>query len=541
MNTQRELHGSFVQFECPSVILQFVGLGYEQEAVRMINLFFPVAAVTVYQPNERSNGERNEVLTITVDLSVVGKNVYAVASVAVKRMNGTCMHANGALYEVRSRSLALAPNITPVQTRRLAKRAMLYALHESLAAFMGRGQPWGILTGVRPGKLAHALLQRETSQADATLARELRAMYRIDETRARLLVEIAQREVAVVPDLYKLKQREVSVYIGIPFCPTHCAYCTFPAYSMVDKARYADRFLPAMAREIRMVGKLLREYQVPVTTVYIGGGTPTSLKAKELGVLLEQVARELPGHGSWREFCVEAGRADTITPDRVTVLKEFGVDRVSVNPQSFRAQTLKMIGRGHSPEIVDKRFLLFREAGFTNINMDLILGLPGETKSDVAYSIERTLQLAPDAITVHTLSFKRAAQVTDHREQYAIAEDMEVFDMMNYVAGQVIEAGYLPYYLYRQKDILANLENIGYAKPGKEGIYNICIIEEMQTIIGIGGGAASKWVMPDGSISQHQNASEPSAYIAHLNEMLAKKELALRKVLSAIAAFGHLA
>ncbi len=520
--------------------LCFVGLSYEQEAMRMISLFYPHSDIRVEQQDVDKQVGSVTRFVITVDVNKKENDICAVVSIALASQGESFSALRSSSYQSRSRMLPLAMNATAVQIRRAAKRAMLYALHETLAAYTGQRQPWGILTGVRPGKLAHHLLARTSGVSTAAeITQELQANYRMDNVRSRLLTEIAYRELEVVPDLYTLRQREVSIYIGIPFCPTHCAYCTFPAYSMVDKARYAEGFLDAMLREIQGVGSLLREYGVPVTTVYIGGGTPTSLKAKELGELLESVVAQIPGHGTWREFCVEAGRADTITKDRVAVLKTCGVDRVSVNPQSFKAETLKLIGRGHSPDIIDKRFNLFREAGFTNINMDLILGLPGEQKSDVEYSLERTLQLEPDAITVHTLSFKRASEVTDHRDAYAIAEDREVSDMMNDVAKQVKGAGYAPYYLYRQKDILANLENVGYSLPGKEGIYNICIIEEMQTIIGIGGGAASKWVMPDGTITHHQNAREPSAYIAHIEQTLLKKEQALRRVLSAITTFGH--
>lgn len=521
------------------IYVRFKEQAYEQEVIRMLSLFYPHMQVKVLESSAIEKTTDQDVM-VHVNIKSSPDTIYAIVSVetlaAVKGVD-----RSRSLYQCKSRLLILPEHATDVQIRRATKRAMVYALHEALAAYTGTSQPWGILTGVRPGKLVHdLLLHKPLAPTWSEVVHQLQSNYRIDAVRSQLLTDIAKRELMVVPDLYSLKQREVSIYIGIPFCPTHCAYCTFPAYSMVDKARYAEGFLDAMMREIEMVGRLLREYKVPVTTVYIGGGTPTSLKAKELSELLESVVTKIPGHKAWREFCVEAGRADTITKDRVDVLKTYGVDRVSVNPQTFRAQTLKLIGRGHSPDIVDKRFHLFREASFQNINMDLILGLPGESLSDVQYSLERTLQLEPDAITVHTLSFKRASEVTDHRDAYAVAKDSEVYDMMDYVARQMKVANYVPYYLYRQKDILANLENVGYSLPGKEGIYNMITIEEMQTIVGIGGGASSKWVMPDGTITQQQNASEPSAYIAHMEQMLEKKERALHRVLSAIQSFGHL-
>jgi oxygen-independent coproporphyrinogen III oxidase len=322
----------------------------------------------------------------------------------------------------------------------------------------------------------------------------------------------------------------VSLYIGIPFCPTHCAYCTFPAYSMIEKHAYAHEFLGALERELRAVGEFLRAFHIPVTSVYVGGGTPTSLNAPELERLLEALYREIPGGGRWRELNVEAGRPDTITPERVEVLRRYHVNRISVNPQTFKAETLKMIGRGHTPDIVDRRFHLVKEAGFENINMDMILGLPGEDLEDIRYTRERIERLAPDSVTVHTLSFKRTATVKKEREKYEIPHTELVRLMMEETAAWARSLGYHPYYIYRQKDILGNLENVGYARPGKEGIYNICIMEERQTIIGIGGGAATKLVGPNGKIlGQVFNPREPKAYVDSIDAVINRKIEALRQ------------
>jgi len=414
---------------------------------------------------------------------------------------------------------------------RALRHAQLHVMHQALASVTGRGLAWGILFGVRPGKLAHVAYRQGITE-DAAMTRHLQDQYAISSPRANLLTEIARRERAVMPDLYHL-DRAVSLYVGIPFCPTHCAYCTFPAYSMVDKARYAEGFLNALTIEIARAGELLRQYNIPVTTVYIGGGTPTSLKAPELRHVLETLLRHVPDAGQWREFSVEAGRADTITADRVAVMRELGVNRVSVNPQSFRASTLRAIGRGHSPEIVDKRFTLFREAGFTNINMDLILGLPGENLDDVLYTLERTLRLHPDAVTVHTLSYKHSSAVTRDPSAYTVADNPTIMAMMAAADRELRAVGQQPYYLYRQKDILANLENVGYSLPGKEGLYNIAIIEEAQTILALGGGGASKWVAPSqGVIGRHQNPREPSVYVGTLDPVWAKKEAVLHSLFS---------
>lgn len=516
-----------------------------RDVERMLKLFFPTAHV-VY---ENGQGEAGD-LFVRIDTVSEEQQMEATATITVGAQSGGDADgdagavADRAMRRVvrRSRRLPVHSGADTTLSRRVAKRAILFALHETLAEWTGMTQPWGILTGVRPVKLAHALIRQglETGRSvtDAEIAATLQSEHLVDPARARLVTEIVRRELDVIPDLYRL-DRAVSVYVGIPFCPTHCAYCTFPAYSMVDKAKYAEGFLAALLREIRMTGEVLREYGVAVTSVYVGGGTPTSLKAPELATLLRSLLLHIPDRDRWREFCVEAGRADTITADRVQVMKDFGVDRVSVNPQSFKAATLKHIGRGHSPDIVDKRFALFREAGFDDINMDLILGLPGESLADVQYSLERTLALQPDEVTVHTLSFKRAAEVTREREAFPVPDDDTVRRMMTAADSALRGAGLRPYYLYRQKDILANLENVGYALPGKEGVYNICIIEEAQTIVALGGGAASKWVTPGGGVvTRHQNPSEPLAYVSHIDRILQVKEAKLRAVCEAINSSG---
>ncbi len=405
----------------------------------------------------------------------------------------------------------------------LGRRALLLALYRLLARRTGRTLPYGILFGVRPGKLVHQRLKQNKSALAPDIAGELVANYAMRQDRADLLVEVAQHERSIVPDLYDLSS-EVSLYVGIPFCPTHCSYCTFPAYSMRDKARYAVDFMQALIHEIRAVGESLQTAHIGVTTVYVGGGTPTSLSALELERLLAALRDELPGHGAWREFSVEAGRADTITPDRVKVMKAVGVNRVSVNPQTFRDATLKKVGRGHSASIIDKRFALFREAGFQNINMDLIMGLPGESLDDARNSLARTLALSPDSVTVHTLSYKRGAEVKKSLEVSDEPDASTVEAMLDLAERELRGDGYHPYYLYRQKDILAGRENIGYARLGKEGLYNMAIIEEVQTIVALGGGGASKWVDPQtGQIMRSANAREPSAYVAHLDHIIADK------------------
>lgn len=410
--------------------------------------------------------------------------------------------------------------------RKRGKQAVLHVLHQLFEAETGEHQPWGILTGVRPLKLVHTM--KEHGELEASIRRQMSSEYLVDKERTDLLMEIAANQERVVPDLYHL-DKEISLYVGIPFCPTHCAYCTFPAYSMTEKATYVDAFLQAMGVEFIHLGRLLREYDVPVTSVYIGGGTPTSLRAGELQQLMEMLHEHVPHAERWRELTVEAGRPDTITPDRVKVMREYGVNRISVNPQTFKASTLKQIGRGHTPDIVDHRFHFVREAGFTNINMDMILGLPGEDLSDVRYTMERIERLNPDSVTVHTMSFKRTAVVNQERNRFEIPHTQLVRQMMAETSAWARDQHYQPYYVYRQKDILGNLENIGFARPGKESVYNVCIMEERQTIVGVGGGAATKLIGQGGKhLGRLANPREPKAYVETIEQVVAKKDDLLR-------------
>jgi len=487
---------------------------FDIEIERLVGLFLEDSQITIrHEPEDASEG--HEELTIAVKLENVGDQTIATG----------IMHHQGQRQEATHAKLI--PTGAPATTwRKRGKQAVLHVLHQLLEAATEEHQPWGILTGVRPLKLVHSM--QEQGQPDVQVRQQLLEEYLLSPERTDLLLEISDRQKKVVPDLYDL-DNEVSLYVGIPFCPTHCAYCTFPAYSMVDKATYVDAFLEAMDLEFVHLGRLLREYNIPVTSVYIGGGTPTSLRASELRQLMEMIYRDIPNPAAWREFTVEAGRPDTITPDRVAVMRQYGVNRISVNPQTFNASTLKQIGRGHTPDIVDHRFHYVRDAGFTNINMDMILGLPGETVDDVRYTMERIERLNPDSVTVHTMSFKRSAVVTQERDRFEIPQSQVVRQMMTESTAWARDRGYLPYYVYRQKDILGNMENIGFAREGKESVYNICIMEERQTIVGIGGGAVTKLIGPRGKhLGRFSNPREPKAFVETIGQVVEKKDQLLR-------------
>lgn len=521
-----------------NVYVTLEGCSYTREVETLIRLFFEDADVLFHTADVVEDGNH------FVDIEREGQ-VGAVLHIHVTH-DETSVTADGKLSFFTASSLegplnekgrqdAFAANYTEplsstdsVSVRKRSKHAVEHVVHQLFERATGEGQPWGMLTGIRPLKLAHQLLSEGVKGSE--IGERLEERYRIRSDRASLMVEIAEHQLEVVPDLYDL-DRAVSVYIGIPFCPTHCAYCTFPAYSMVDKATYVDDFLQAMDVELAHLGRLLAEFQIPVTSVYLGGGTPTSLRAVELARLMESIEREIPGKSEWREFTVEAGRPDTITPDRVQVMKRYGVSRISVNPQTFKASTLKEIRRGHTPDQVDHRFHYVREAGFDNINMDMIIGLPGENIDDVRYTMERIGRLDPDSVTVHTLSLKRSAVVKTERDRFYLAETPEIRQMVEESHEWARGLGQIPYYVYRQRDILGNMENVGFAKPGKESVYNICIMEERQTIVGIGGGSVTKLIGKNAkNFGRFANPREPKAYIDSIHNVISRKDRALREV-----------
>jgi oxygen-independent coproporphyrinogen-3 oxidase len=419
-----------------------------------------------------------------------------------------------------SDEFVLSENVA--ERRGLIKRMMFRTLLRALEAFTGLSQPWGILTGVRPTKLMHNLLR--SGQSLDEVSRLLQEEYLLKPDKVRLLADIVNVQRQVIPDLYQL-QNEVSIYIGIPFCPTKCAYCTFPAYDIEQYEGAVPQFLQALIEEIRETGRWLHTRGLKVTTIYWGGGTPTSITAKQMEQLFDELEREMPGYRDIREVTVEAGRPDTITVEKIKLLKQRKVDRMSINPQSFTQETLDVIGRHHTVAETVEKFLLCREHGMDNINMDVIIGLPDEGVMQFAHTLAETEKLMPESLTVHTLSFKRASQMTRNRGQYEVAERDEIGEMMAMAEQWTAEQGYKPYYLYRQKNILGNLENVGYALEGKDSLYNILMMEELQTIIGIGCGAVSKILFHrDGDrIERFANPKEPAQYNATWHESLQRK------------------
>lgn len=391
-------------------------------------------------------------------------------------------------------------------------------LYETLCAKTKRTLPWGNLTGIRPTKLAMELLEQGASEEDVFLF--LRKEHFVSEEKAALCLEIAAREKSILAQLDRTDG--YSLYIGIPFCPTTCLYCSFTSYPVSVWEKRMDDYLDGLIKEIDYVKEAFHG-RVP-ETIYIGGGTPTSLSPERLERLLSKL-EETFALEKTKEFTVEAGRADSITREKLRVIKQHHVTRISVNPQTMKDETLRIIGRRHTAAQVREAFLMAREEGFDNINMDLILGLPGETAEDVRRTIEAVKELSPDSLTVHSLAVKRASKLGQWIEENGIEMLSNTDETMAVAAAGAAEMGMKPYYLYRQKNMSGNFENTGYALPGKNGIYNILIMEEKQTIVALGAGSISKRVYPDGRIERCENVKDVALYLEKIDEMIERKRV----------------
>lgn len=399
----------------------------------------------------------------------------------------------------------------PLLEKRLRKRAAKSCLYDALKAYTGQKPPWGSLTGIRPTRLFFEQLEQGKSMEEAE--RALCKTFDLDADKASLLRQIAQVQRA----LSMPKPGDIDVYVGIPFCTTRCTYCSFAATDLKHGGPLVDPYVEAVQREMRLCAPSLAGYRV--RCIYIGGGTPTALRVDQLAQVIETAKECFPCQG---EFTVEAGRPDTITPEMLKMLREHGVGRVSVNPQTMNDETLRRIGRAHSAGDVVRAFGQIREAGFDAVNMDVILGLPGETLRDVEDTLSRIQQLDPDNLTVHTLAIKRASKLHELGQQPETPQAQQMVDFARQRAG---EMGMEPYYLYRQKYMAGNLENVGYAKPGKACLYNVDIMEEIAPIAAFGAGAISKWLYPrTRRIERAPNVKNIEQYIQRVEEMARRKQ-----------------
>ena len=404
------------------------------------------------------------------------------------------------------------PEATDADTLEYAVCSVLY---DALREVTGVTQPWGLLTGIRPVRKVIQLLDAGKSPEEA--ARLLQAKYRISDAKMRLAMDTALVQKPILPH----SEKEIGFYVSIPFCPTRCSYCSFVSHSMQSAYKLIPDYITKLCEEIAVYGKIIRQYGLQVQSIYIGGGTPTSITAEQLRQVMDAVRNHIDISKA-REYTVEAGRADTITAEKLAVIQEMGATRISVNPQTLQDSVLQAIGRQHTAQQAIEAFQLARSMGFDDINMDLIAGLPTDTFAGFSDTLERIIALAPDSITIHCLTLKRASTLY-HADEKEMAEIAEISQMAALSAAKLPANGYHPYYLYRQKNTRGNLENVGYARPGKENLYNILIMDETQTILAAGCAASTKLVA-NGDITRVMNYKFPYEYINRFDTMMEKKQ-----------------
>ncbi len=403
------------------------------------------------------------------------------------------------------------------------KKKVTKLVYDWLSKVTGRTLAWGMLTGVRPTKLAMQKLEAGMSRKEVCTF--LEQEYGVSNQKAELGIAIAEREKELLGRLDY--EQGFSLYVGIPFCPSICSYCSFSSSPLAEWEDRVDDYLKALCQEIRSLGKMAEGRKL--NTIYIGGGTPTTLEAEQLFVLLDTIQKSF-SFEDLQEFTIEAGRPDSITREKLEVMRRFPVTRISVNPQTMQQKTLDLVGRKHTVQDVKDIFHAARELGFDNINMDLIAGLPGETAEDMRDTLCQIEELSPDSLTVHALAIKRAAKFG--QEQRKIDLYSEIEQMVEESARAAERMGLVPYYLYRQKNIAGNFENVGYAKVDKAGIYNILIMEEKQTILAAGAGASTKIVLPEKirldngretNLIRIENVKNITEYESRIDEMIERK------------------
>lgn len=393
--------------------------------------------------------------------------------------------------------------------KRRSKIAVGEAVLRAGTALLGSAPPWGMLSGVRPSKIASRLLSSGTSRENVinTLIDE----YHVSIRKARLVTDVALREA----DLCKnLSPDKCSVYISIPFCPTRCSYCSFISYATPRLLSLIPEYLEYLCTDIEKTAETIRERGMTPHTVYIGGGTPSILTYEQLDKLLETIGKHFCVN-SLSEFTLEAGRPDTITEEKLSCAVSHGVSRISINPQTLNDSVLQRIGRAHTADDFRRAFSAARKSGVKIINTDLIAGLPGDCFDSFKSTLDEIVSLAPENVTVHTFTVKRSASLKEKGEAVYSYTGGDAAECVSYAQDALTQAGYLPYYLYRQKNTLGNLENTGYAKYGTEGLYNILIMEELQNIYGIGAGAVTKEVggAPEDKIVRHFEPKYPYEWI----------------------------
>ena len=479
--------------------LYFFGHDYKYAAEQMLLTLFPEERPEY--PEGKPEGER-------IELSLVRRDEDLHAICTLVRNNSEWTGEDSCPIPIQSSEL---------ETDRLCQRILKNAMYRA-ALNSGLKKPeWGALTGVRPGKILCNLLRG--GMTESTALNSFISDYDVSPKRASLCMDTAR---VTLRTESQLLPNDVCLYIGIPFCPTRCAYCSFVSQSVEKSMKLISPFLEALLKEVHATAEQVNRLGLRPISVYMGGGTPTTLSANQLNVLCSALEREFD-LSQLREYTVEAGRPDTITVDKLRVLKSHGVDRVSVNPQTMSDSVLETIGRKHTAADIVTALEKVREIGGFSVNMDLIAGLPSDTAESFRKTLETVLALNPENITVHTLSLKKGSGITMNGA--ALPTGDEVSRMLEFSFGRLAESGYSPYYLYRQKFMSGGFENIGWTKQGYDNLYNICIMEELCSIIAMGGGGSTKLVAPGDARNIRVMAPKyPQEYIQMIDRTCSEKQ-----------------
>ena len=470
---------------------------YRNDIAEEIRLFLGLVEIALLEEIDPASAE------IIFDLRLVQDGQHYTASAIAKEL------------ECRE-TFDLSADASPLEKKKLEKRALKLACYHLLKRmYPDVATPWGSLTGIRPTKLF-----RELSQEGGERAARERFLGVFDVSPEK--TELAARICAVQePIIRSVRQDEIDVYAGIPFCRTKCLYCSFPS-EVLGKADRLTRYLEALQRDVAAGAALVRERGLSIRSFYMGGGTPTVLSASQMDELLSFVRAQYGNFGI--EATVEAGRPDTIDRGKLLVLRSHGIGRISINPQTMNDETLRRVGRSHTRADIERVYELAREIGFDSINMDLIAGLPGETAADMQRSCDAIARLRPDNLTVHSLAIKRSSTLKKELDGHALSGAAEAEEMTRIGAGCAAGMGMQPYYMYRQKYMSGNLENVGYAMPGKECVYNIDMMEETASILSHGAGTMTKRVFcGQNRIERLPSPKDVPTYLAKLDRLIGDK------------------
>lgn len=506
------------------IIILFNEPEFEYDVHSLVKAFYPAEEISMYYTTMPAEGEEKKLAC-----------THHEAGEELDTMLRQATHVFRIDYEDEAITIAWTTQdenelqIQPVsrfavdrRKRQETKNELKRHLYDLLEEGSNQKLPWGTLTGIRPTKIPMKLLEEGKSREEITSY--MKETYFASDEKISLSIDIAERERRLLEKLDY--ENGYSLYIGIPFCPSTCLYCSFTSYPLSAWSKRVDEYLDALEKEIDFTAQ--KFYHKKLNSIYIGGGTPTTLSPSQLDRLIRKIKCNFDLKDCV-EFTVEAGRPDSITEEKLKVLRKNGISRISINPQTMKQATLELIGRHHTVEQTIQSFRMARSLGFDNINMDLIIGLPEEDLEDVRHTMEQIQELSPDNVTVHSLAIKRAARLTIFKERYRDMKMVNTQEHMDLCADYCKRMGLEPYYLYRQKGMAGNMENVGYAAKGKAGVYNILIMEEKQSIVALGAGSSTKRVWaepkPDGThrIERCENVKEVGQYIERIDEMIERK------------------